>query len=198
MRWLPIVLVVASVQAAPRTQVVQGTSGSRSDNLTIHAGGLVLREGEPGSAFGTIAAGKMERQLSYFVIFKHRMGVESPLDHAEESTAEDLVGSSKQTLRVDDKSLEVEYQVRLDATSRKISRETLTVNGKSVDVARGRVLLVDLTTNPPRWEQRKLDLPTKVGETTSKKAAEELVRRVLTGAIKKDRKVKEFTEAARR
>ena len=130
------------------------------------------------------------------MVFKHRLGGEGKSDFTEEATAEDAAGESKQSLTIDGKTLQVAYTVKLDVDAKKVSRETLTVNSKSVDLAKGRVFLVDLTTSPPKWEQRKLNLPAEVGEATSKKAAEELVKKVLASLTKEDRKVKAFVEAA--
>jgi hypothetical protein len=189
-------LLILGGQAGEKLQKIQGTSGSRTDSLELHSGGLVVREGSAGAAFGTMRAGKGKRQLSYFVVFKHRLGGEGKSDFTEEATAEDAGGDSKHSLTIDGKTLQMAYTVKLDVDSKKVSRETLTVNRKSVDLARGRVFLVDLTASPPKWEQRKLNLPAEVGEATSKKAAEELVKKVLASLIKEDRKLKAFVEAA--
>lgn len=198
MHRLATVLAIACLQTAGPAEVIQGVSGARSDSLEVCGGGLVAREGEAGSTFGLLQAGKARRQLSYFVIFKHRLSAAAPLESMEEASAEGDAGSSKQLLSCDGKSLQIDYQVQLEPATKKVGRESLALNKKSVDLARGRVLLVDLTASPPRWEQRKVELPADPGEATSGKSAEELVRKVLAGAAKKDRKVKEFLEAARK
>lgn len=182
-------------EGADKAQVIQGTSGSRSDKLELHAGGLVVREDEVGAAFGTYRVGKGKAQLTYFVLFKHRLAAETPLDWSEETSAEGDGASSKQVLAIDGKSLVIEYQLRLEA--KRQPRRALTVNKKPVELAKGRVLLVDLTVNPPRWEQRRADLPGDVGETMTRKEAEELVRKALASATR-DSKVREFVEAASR
>jgi hypothetical protein len=193
-----LVIAILLLMQADKAQVIQGTAGSRATNFEIHTGGLVVREGEAGAAFGTIQIGKAREQLSYFVLLKHSLSASNALEWSEETTAEDTIGSSKQTLALEGKSLQMDYEVRLAAKSARISRESMTINQKSVDLARGRLILVDMTANPPRWEQRKVDLPTEVTATTSKKAAEDLVRKVLASTTKQDRKVKEFVDAARK
>lgn len=193
---LLLALFVCPDQKMDKGQVIQGTSGSRSDSLELHAGGLVVREDEIGTAFGTYRVGKGKSQLTYLVLFKHRLGSETPLEWSEETSAESDSASSKQVLAIDGKSLVIEYQLRLEP--KKSPRRTLTLNKKPVELSKGRVLLVDLTVNPPRWEQRRADLPGDVGETMSKKAAEELVRKVLASVTAKDSKVKEFAEAGSR
>ena len=197
MRVLLMVVAVAA-QAGERTEVVQGTSGSRSEALEVRAGGLVVRSGEAGSAFGSVQAGTAKRQLSYFVIFKHRLGGEGRMEWSEETTMDGNTGHSKQVVTIDGSTLRIEYRVEVDEKTKKVAKESLTINKKAVDVSRGRVFLVDLTVSPPRWEQRKASLPAGVGEASGKKAAEELVQKVLAGLSKQDRKVKEFLEAAKK
>jgi hypothetical protein len=191
-----VLVVVGSGLVADKMELIQGTSGSRTDALEIHSGGLVVREGAAGTAFGTVRAGKGKRQLSYFMVLKHRLSGDGKSDTKEEAVAEDNRGESKQSLTIDGKSLQVEYQVQLDARTKKIIRETMTVNSRSVDLVKGRVFLVDLTVSPPKWEQRKVRLPDEVAEATSKKAAEELAKKVLGQLTKQDRKAKAFVEAA--
>ena len=195
-------LLAAALFAGPEpvepAQVVQGASGARSESLEVHAGGLVAREGEVGATFGLVQAGKAKRQVSYFVLFKHRLNAATPLESSEETAVEGDAGTSKQSLTTDGKSLQIDYQVQLDSATKKVSRESLTVNAKAVELGRGRVLLVDLTASPVRWEQRKVDLPADAGEATSARASEELVRKALAEAAKKDRKIKDFCESARK
>lgn len=183
-------------QGTEQAQVIQGTTGARSDRLELHAGGLVAREGEVGAAFGTYRVGKGKPQLAYLVLFKHRLGPETPLERSEETSADGDAASSKQALVLDGVRLVIEYQLHLDAKGP--PRRTITLNRKAIEPTKGRVLLVDLTVNPPRWEQRRGNLPLDVGETMSKKSAEELVRKLLSTLAAKDSKVKEFVDAASR
>jgi hypothetical protein len=189
-------LCVLALAAGEKAEVVQGASGSRSSQLEIRSGGLVLREGSAGAAFGTVRVGKGKHRLSYFVVVKHNLGKAGDSSFNEEVMVEGGDGKSKQTLTVDGRTLEVGYQVRVEEG--KTAKQTLTVNRKAVEVNKGRVFLVDLTVSPPRWEQRKLDLKDEVPETTSKKAADELVKKVLASLAKQDRKVKAFIENAGR
>ncbi len=181
---------------AEKFELVRGVSGSRSDYLEIRAGGLVLREGSAGSAFGTVRVGKGKRELTYFVVLKHDLGKAKVSNFEEEALADRVGGGkSKQTITADDRALEVGYQVR--SRGGKKVQEKLEINGKAVDVNKGRVFLVDLTVKPPRWQQYKLKLPGGVPAATGKKEAEELAKKVLAG-LAKDPKVKAFLEAAGR
>jgi hypothetical protein len=189
-------MCLLALLAAEKVEVIQGVSAARSDQIEIQAGGLVLREGSAGAAFGTIRVGKGKRHLSYFLVLKHNLGKAGSPVPGKEMMATNDDGKSKQTLMIDGKSLEVVYQVRVEGG--KTTRQTLTISNKAVEVSKGRVFLVDLTVNPPRWEQRKLDLNEEVPDVTSKKAADELVKKVLANLAKQDRKVKAFIETAGR
>jgi hypothetical protein len=190
---LQALCLLAVLAADDKVEVIQGATGSRSDKLEVQSGGLVLREGSAGAAFGTVQVGKGKRRLSYFVVIKHNLGKAGSSDFGEEANAEEGTGRSKQTLTIDGRTLEIGYEVRVDGKA----KEALTINRKAVEVGKGRVFLVDLTASPPRWEQRKLDLPSDVSATT-KKAADELVKKVLASLGKQDRKVKAFIDAAGR
>src|SRR5262249_29182189 len=157
------------LMSAEKVQVVQGTTGSRADGLEIHAGGLVAREGEAGAAVGTVEGGKRKKQLRYFIVFKHRLAADGAVEFSGEADAAENLAESKEEVSVDGKTLKIEYRLTLEAKGSPISKETLVLNGKSVDLARGRVLLVDLTAAAIRWEQRKVDLPAEIGATATKK-----------------------------
>ncbi len=182
---------------ADKNELIQGTAGSKSDDLSLQAGAIVLREGEPGSAFATVQAGAGKRQLAYFLVLKHRWPGEGKTESNEDVTAEALTGTAKHALTIDGKALPLVYTITLDAKSKKPKAETFTVGGKAVDLSKGRVLLVDMTADPPKFEQRKLDLPGEVADLSTNKAAAALAKEALD-ALLKDKKVKEFTAGPKR
>jgi hypothetical protein len=191
-----VLLLVLGGSSESKMELVQGTSGSRSDAMELHSGGLVVREASAGSAFGTLRVGKGKRQLSYFMVLKHRLGSEGKTGTKEMVMLEGGEGESKQTVTIDGKTLQVDYKINLDPATKKLSREMLTINDKSIDIAKGRVFLVDLTASPPTWQQLGLTLPAEVAETSSKKSAEALVKKVLASLAKQEKKAKTFIDAA--
>jgi hypothetical protein len=180
---------------ADKAELIQGTAGSRSDDLSLQAGGLVLHEGKPGAAFGTVQGGTGKRQLAYFLVIKHRWPGEGKTESNEDVSVEALTGTAKHNLSIDGKALPLVYTVALDGKTKKPKAETLMIGGKMVDLAKGRVLLVDMTADPPKWEQRKLDLPAEVGDLSTNKAASALAKEALDMLLK-DAKVKGFVRAA--
>ena len=63
-------LVGTERQTAARepATLVQATARAKAGGLEVHAGGLVLRPGAAGSAFGAVRKGKGKLELSYFVL----------------------------------------------------------------------------------------------------------------------------------
>jgi hypothetical protein len=177
--------------------VVQGTTGARSDGMELQAGGLVVRAREPGVAFTLIEVNKGRPQLAYVLLLRHRFSAEVPLESSDEAIAEGNTAWARQTISSDGKTLLVEYQVQVETRTKKIAQQSLSLNKKPVDLARGKVLLVDLTATPPRWEQRRPDLPADPSEAITGRAADALSRKIVV-AVKKDRKVREFLEGARK
>jgi hypothetical protein len=183
--------------AGEKASLIQGPSGSKSDNLEVKAGGLVVREGAVGSAFGTVRLGAGKPALSYFVVLKHGLSGTSSSESEEKVSAADHSGESEQTVTIDGKKLTVGYAVTLDPKTKKVVKEALKVNGTELDAAKGRVLVVDLTAAPPKWEQKKLKLPADVPDAGEKKAAEELAQKVLASLAKQDKAVKALLAAGR-
>jgi hypothetical protein len=198
---LPLVLVgglllLVAQQAANADEEVVPPTASRTNHLEVQGGAVVIRDGEAGSAFGTVRVGKGKRQLSYFAVLKHQLGKADNREFNESVSAEDKEGETKQTLFLDGRKVEIVYKVRV--VSDKEVSETLTVNGTAAPLKNGRVLLIDLTAKTPTWEQRKADLPAEV-EAGDRKATEDLARRVLMSLAKSpDKKTAEFIDKAGR
>jgi hypothetical protein len=192
--------VVATLPASARepASLVQGTSGAKAGMVEVHAGGLVLRQGSAGSAFGTVRKGKGKLGLSYFVLLRSNYNADSSVDSSEEVQAETNKASSKQVVGVDGSKLTIAYAVEIDRRTKAVLRETLTVNGTSVDLARGRVLLVDLRGGTPKWQQKNLTLPAEVPDTGDKKATLALAQKVSASLVRQDKSVRAFVAAAGR
>src|SRR5262245_38786314 len=110
--------VLAGLAGTARTEeppsLIQGLAGSRAEGMEIQAGALVLRPGQVGSAFGTVRLPGGKRQVAWFVVILHRFGPDSTTDTSEETSANGKVGTSRQTVGIDGRILNVGYVVRLD------------------------------------------------------------------------------------
>lgn len=188
-----LLALTALLLLTEKLELIQPLAGSKSNQLEVQSGGLVFREGEAGSAFGSVRVGTGKRQFSYYLIVKHDLGQSEKSDFGEEANAKDGEGETKQTLTIDMRALEAVYKVSVEG---KKVKETLTLNKKEIDLSKGRVLLVDMTPGGPKWEQIKADLTGEASAAT-KKEADALAKKTLASLAKQDRKVKEFLDKAK-
>jgi hypothetical protein len=178
-------------------QLVQTGRAARSGDLEIWAGSLVFRPTEASVLFGGMR-GASEAQVSYLLVLKGQGQTAALPRSSAEARVEGLAGQARHTLQLEGQSLQLEYTVKLDPVRKTINRETLSLNGKVVDLLRGRVFLIDWSVNPYRWQQRQTALPSGSLETASKKQTEALARRFLAELSKQDRVLKEFIERSGR
>src|SRR4051812_8491200 len=93
--------------SSDKAELIQAPAGSKSDHLEVQSGGVVLRDGEAGAAFGTVKVGGGKRQFSYFLVVRHELGKAEKSDFGEEANADEKKGDTKQTLSLDGKKVEV-------------------------------------------------------------------------------------------
>jgi hypothetical protein len=186
-----------AARADDKATLVRGAAGGNNGTIEVLAGGLALREGEAGGAFGTVQVGTGKRRLAYFAVIKHGLNADTGTSTSEKSRVGPTSGESTQVVGVGDRKLTITYRVKLNAR-KEVQRETLTVNGKEVDAAKGRVLVVDLTAKPPTWGQMKVALPAEVPDVSEDKAAAALVKRVLADLAKKNKPIRAIIDSAGR
>lgn len=185
-----LVLLAVGEKAA----LVQGVWGASTPLVEAKAGGVVAREGQAGAAFGTLRVGKGKPGLPFFAVLRHGLGGGGPSDSSEDVRVEDRAVTMKHVLTLDGKSLTLVYAAEVSADGTKLTRESLSVNGKAADLSKGRVLLIDLTAEPMHWEAKKVTLPAEVGPAKDAKAAEDVARSVLAEIIKQDAAARAFVQ----
>ncbi len=186
-----------AARGGEKVTLVRAATGADNKGLEVLTGGLALREGEVGGAFGTVRVGTGKRRFSYFAVIKHGLSAETGTSTSEHAKVGIGSGESTQVVGVGDRKLTITYRVKLNAR-KEVQRETLTVNGKEVDAAKGRVLVVDLTTQPPTWGQLKVALPAQVPDASEAKAATALVKRTLAELAKQNKPIRAIIESAGR
>jgi hypothetical protein len=133
--------------------------GGRSSNdyLSISSGNLVIKAGQPGVLFGTANATNRPVQFGYVVVFKHA-GLKPFLGdtYKARNSTDGKKGVSTCTLGENGTTIQVDYEIELDDKG-EVAEEALNVGGKVVDLAAGRLFLIDLTSPPPTYEQKKSD-----------------------------------------
>jgi hypothetical protein len=186
-----------AARADDKASLLHGASGGNNGTLEVLAGGLALREGEVGGAFGTVQLGTGKRRFSYFAVIKHGLNGDTGTSTSEQARVGVGSGESTQVIGIGDRKVTIAYRVKLDGR-KTVSKETLTVNGKEVDAAKGRVLVVDLTAQPPTWGQMKVALPAQVPDVSEPKAAAALVKRTLAELAKQNKPLRAVIEPAGR
>jgi hypothetical protein len=135
---------------------IQGGRSS-SDGLSVSSGNLVVRAGKPGVLFGTAKATNSPEQFSYIFVFMHAGLKPVPGDtYKAVNSSSGKKGSSTCTLVESGQTIQADYEIELDDTG-KVTKEQLKVGGKVVDLAAGRLFLIDLTAPSPTYEQKRSD-----------------------------------------
>jgi hypothetical protein len=183
----------SAARADDKASLVRGAAGGNNGKVELLTGGLALREGEVGGAFGTVQVGTGKRRFTYFAVIKHGLNADTGTSTSEHARVGIGAGESTQVVGVGDQKLTITYKVKLDAQNA-VTKETLTVNGKEMDAAKGRVLVVDLTAQPPTCGQLKVALPNEVPDVSQPAAAAALVKRTLADLAKRNKPIRDFIE----
>ena len=164
-----------------------GSRGS-SDNFSVVAGNLVIDAPKPGLLFGTETTPGNPEQLAYVVLFKyghprpHQLNVSSP--SSSSFKLDSRKAETKSTIELIGRRIEVSYNVELNEARTAIAHESLAVDGKSKDLASGRVFLVDLTAETPVYQQKNVNLPAipfKLDSTADVERLAGMIRKTLEG-----------------
>ncbi|NBO93011.1 MAG: hypothetical protein EBV06_11980 [Planctomycetia bacterium] len=187
----PILLMLLAVD---KPLLIQSVSGSSNNRIEAKTGGLVARRGEPAVAFALLRLGKGKRTLPYFALIRYGADAGGQAQSSDDVMLEDRKASMKHTLSLDNKTVLIAHTVEVSPDATRTLRESLTIDSKAIDLARGRVFLIDLTEGSAKWEQKKLDLPAEIADPMTAKDTTDLVGRVLADLIKQDKNVKAFLE----
>jgi hypothetical protein len=193
---LLIVLVICGCSRQNDYEFVQGGNISEHDGLWYQDGGLFVKEGSPGVMFGMMARKPGgERELAYLVIFEHQETATSKFARTSNVTDKgqkvrlvtmtEGFGSGSQ--RID-----LKLEVEIDSPTKTVKREHMTFDGKEIDLGKGRLFLVDLTPESPKWEQVKAKLPANPPDPTETAGVRELVKRIFDELPKESEAVRAF------
>ena len=146
-----------SVAPQPKYTVV-GFRTATSD-FAVSGGHLVLHPGKPGVTFGTLTKPKSAEQLMYVILFKlpptTNVSSFGSDGHARTHEGADV----KSVYTINGKRIEATAQLQLNKERTAVTKEELTVGGKEVDPAAGRLFVLDLTTASPAYQQKNIALP---------------------------------------
>jgi len=202
LRWFVFFLTVVAIgvasscQRKARVSLVSGAGGTASGKLWISNGNLVLTDVEPGIAYGMVQKPGTGREFSYFLILKHDLQVTdltlSDVLPKSGSRNDGLKGTTTQTVQVGTAKIDVAYTIELNPAGSEVLQETLHVGDEAVDIAAGRVFLVDLTANPLTIVQRKVALGKNLPATRDTEGVAGLARETLAALKSADGQVRDF------
>lgn len=166
----------------PAFRLILVGSRSSSDALDVSGGNLVVTAPDPGIFFGTVRKPGHREEFTYLVVFRYGPALAEAAGHGIQFQCSSEGGTAEvaNAIEIGDARIAVDYHIELDRELTGVDTEALTVNGSPVDMAAGRVFLVDLTAGAPEYRQRRVDLPPIEGRPETTDAVEALV-----GAVRK-------------
>ena len=167
--WRGIVLLIALTSAvgcgnrvAPQPKYSIVGFRTATDNFAVSGGHLVVQPSKPGVTFGTVTKPNSSEEFIYVILFK------LPPTTNESSFSTDCharthVGAEvKCVYAINGKRIEATADYEFNKERTAVTKEKLTVGGKEVDPAAGRVFVLDLTAASPAYQQKKIALPDNV------------------------------------
>lgn len=140
--------------------VLRGSSGS-SGRLKVSGGNLVVVAPKPGVFFGTVKKPESAEQFTYVILFRYGRPKSDGASRDVQFNCRSDARSAETTdaIELDGRRIEAAYRVALDEALTGVTAESLTVGGKRVDTAGGRVFLIDLAADAPAYRQKSAELP---------------------------------------
>jgi len=137
------------------------------------------------------APGK-ERAYAYVLLLKGDEPRKALASYQGNSSVIGRVGHSRGFVDIAGSKVTFEYTVQIAPAVKQAPQETLSVNGKVLDLGDGRVVLVDLSEKGPKWKQVRIDLPATPSSPTSTDQVEGQAKAVLDHLRRESKDVRAF------
>jgi hypothetical protein len=176
--------------------VMVGGRNSVSNGFGISSGNVVAVAGRPAVLFGTVTEPGASERFTYLIFFKFKISPpyeDNPLSGLDfHCSSNGEKAEAQDGFVINGKRVEVAYRIELDKLRGGPPIETLEVGGMSVDVAAGKVFLVDLTNGPPVYRQRAVSLPPGFPKLEKTADVERFVDELRQSLESKDHEVRDF------
>jgi hypothetical protein len=170
--------------------------GGRSffGKVGMSGGNLFLVSGKPAILFATVTKPGAQEELSYVLVFRHALSAAdlARLDLHLGTSGEGKKQESHDAITISGKRIEARYEVDWNKTYTEVTREALTVGGKSKELSAGKVFLVDLAGPEPVYKQKNLKLMSSVTPLESPADVERLAEAILRILENQDAETKAF------
>jgi hypothetical protein len=154
-----VVLLACAPGEAADNELRHGGGYCESEGFWISGLNLCLRRDTPGVAFGMVRPPRGDAAYAYLVLIKGDEKRRHFPDYGSRVETDGKTATDTFHLGINGTRVDVRYGATIDPRDVTKLGETLTINGKPVDVRAGRVLLVDLSGAEPRWQQVRVALP---------------------------------------
>lgn len=160
------VLPTAFAADLRENEILLPGGGARSGDLWVSSPSLRIRQGMPASAFAFVKAPGGATQYAFLIVIKGEEGRKTLAPYSSTSTSDGSKGRSAGYVDIAGKRVAFEYELAFDPANAVRVTEKLTLDGKAIDLSKGRVLLVDPTGKELECSQLQADLPDPKSPTT--------------------------------
>lgn len=172
---------------AGQQKLVLGGGKTGSDGLTVSSPNLVAHEAQPAVIFGWQELPGESRQLTYVFVVRYPSPAPSSLGLKATSSTSAGKGRSSGQLQIANEAAAFVYSVTASPIE-----ESLEINGRNQNLAKGRVFLIEFANGPMDVTQLDVSLPSEVPEAQSTAEVESLAADILNHLMKHSADVVEF------
>jgi len=124
--------------------------GSTATGLWAHLDGAVLMKGnQPVCAYGLRQIGDEPAQYTYFVLFRTLPKSDAEFVVNGPLRSKNLFTNYTVAIAVGKKKIEITHKMEVDEATKKLTTDDLSVGGEAIKPDASRVLVVDLSAEPP-------------------------------------------------
>jgi hypothetical protein len=175
-------------------EMIVGGGSCEADGLWVTSPSLYLRRGCPGVAVGMVRLPGEARRYAYVLLIKGDPRRKVFADYGSRSELTGSGAGSRGFVEIAGKKVAFAYKVEVDPAGKQAARETLWINGRALDVGKGRVVLVDLSADGVRWQQVGAGVPRSPSWPTETAGVESQVKALVGYLRRGDREVRRFLE----
>jgi hypothetical protein len=151
-------LLASSGVSLKTNELIMGGGSAEMDGVWISGMTLWLRHGSPGVAFGMVKHSSGPREYAYLLLIKGDPKRLHLARYDGQCRIDGALATSSGFVEIQGVRADLDYVTQSDDQGRKTA-EMLRLNGKSFDLTKGRVLLVDLSGKTARLQQVPVGLP---------------------------------------
>jgi hypothetical protein len=181
---LALLFAFAAIGLLRADDVIFGGGNSQSDGFWISTPIARIRQTGPGVVWTLVQPPGGAKDYAYLLLVKG-LDRKKISKHSGGCSNDGGTATSTFQMEVDGAELKIVYKIEIDKQTKKVESQGLTVNGKGIDLAKGRVLLVSASGKDFTWQQVAMPLPKTPTESRSRDeieaAAKEHVIRLREG-----------------